>query len=543
MRLYSFLHETPLSLRALVTTFTAIIATRLLIESWIHHFAPRSGIFYLTETTHTVFFFATLFIACLLLVSALTRKTVQATAVVLLYGFLLTVCPPVLDMLIAQWFYSGVPFWSYALFDGIAGLWQSLWTFFGDSPTRGITYGTRIMIATAIIGISGYVYAVTRTAWRAIVAGSAVYILCFIMSAFPSLITILLHDTHLRTTGADVAGFIISPATILTTPITDITSSGNIKMSLVYAIIIPFLVAWLWYTFRPTQCIALLRNIRPVQTLYHSGLLLLGMLIAWHFTDATILWNPFSIMAIIVALLAVIMAWYATVIFNDIVDIDIDRISNPRRPLITHAITIRDYRSVGVFLTILSCVYIAILLPHAALLLIGYHTLSYLYNTPPLRLKRFPVIATFLAAIASFFIVAIGFILINPAHDLQNFPMRIGILLIIAYTISLPLKDLKDIRGDKKHQIFTIPVLFGERTGRVIIGSGIFTAFLLSVFLLNVRMLFIPALCCGSVAFWAVTAHRAQKFRFTPHSILWTIFGIVTIYAMSIAIVFFRVLP
>ncbi len=535
MRLATILHKTPLSLHTLATTFAAIIATRLVVESWVNHFTPRSGIFYFTETVHTMLFFATLFLACTLLIITLTRTTVYATTTLLLLGFLLTVCPPVLDMVIAHWFFSGVSFWSYSLFDGVGGLWHSLWTFFGDSPTSGITYGTRIMIAIAIIGISTYVYATTRTIWRTVTAGVAVYIICFMMSALPSILTILLHDTHLRTTGADVAGFIASPTTILTTPITDIASSGNIKMSLVYAIIFPCVTVLLWCILRRAQCVSLLRNIRPVQTLYHSGLLLVGMALAWHFTDTTVLWTPFSIAAVIVALLAVVMAWYATVIFNDIIDIDIDRISNPMRPLVIRSISVDTYRSIGVFLTILSCVYIALLLPHAAILLIGYHALSYLYNTPPLRLKRFPIIATFLAAIASFFIVAIGFILINPTHDLHTFPIRIGILLIVAYTISLPLKDLKDIRGDKKHRVFTVPVLAGERVGRIIIGSGILASFLLSIFLLNTRTLFLPAVLIGSIAFWTVIARRSNTFRFSPHATLWIVFGCVALYASILA--------
>ena len=398
------------------------------------------------------------------------------------------------------------------------------------------------MIACAIAGIGGYVLYATRTLWRALAAMGVLYIICFVMSALPSFLTMLLHDTYLHTAAADVAGFIASPTTILATPITDITAAGNTKMSLVYAVLFPLLALTAWCIVRPAQCHSLLRNIRPVQTLYHTGLLAVGMVLAWYFAGATVLWNPFSVLAVMIAFCAVVAAWYATVVFNDIVDIGIDRISNTHRPLVTDAITLSDYRTLGVVLTIGSCAYLALLVPHAALILVGYHALSYLYNTPPLRLKRFPLVATFLAAIASFLIVAIGFILLSPDHSLHHFPWRIGLLLIIAYTISLPIKDLKDIRGDKKYRIATIPVIFGAHVGRVIIGSGILLSFLLSIFLLNIRALFFPALLLGSVAFWCVTARRTNTaHRFTPHTVLWLVFGCVALYAGLIALLLARI--
>lgn len=536
MRILPALHATPLSLGALITTFCAIIITRLLTESWIDRFAPRSGVFYFTETFHTLFFFACLFTICVALIAAATRRRARDGAVVLLYGFILTLFPPVLDTVISHWWYDGVPLWSYALFDSPRGLWRSFLTFFGDNPASGITYGTRIMIGCAIIGIGGYVFAVTRALWRAIAVGIGVYIVCFAMSALPSLATMALHTTHLHTTGADVAGFIASPTTILTTSITDMAASGNIKMSLIYAVILPLVIGALWLRVRPAQARSLLKNIRPVQTLYHIGLLGTGMVIALYYTDTVVLWNTFSVLAVGVVIVGVIMAWYATVIFNDIVDIDIDRISNTTRPLVQRTITPDDYRTLGIVLTVTSCAYVALVLPHATVVLLGYHAISYLYNTPPLRLKRFPVAATFLAAIASFFVVVIGFMLLNPSHTLHDFPARVATVLIVAYTISLPIKDLKDRIGDRRSGVYTIPVVCGQQYGRLIVGCGIFVSFLAGIFVLNARALLLPTLLLGSAAFWIMAATRKMTFLFSERAVLWMIFGTVALYGAMIMV-------
>ena len=64
--------------------------------------------------------------------------------------------------------------------------------------------------------------------------------------------------------------------------------------------------------------------------------------------------------------------------------------------------------------------------------------------------------------------------------------------------ISLPIKDLKDIEGDQKNGVWTIPVLLGETWARFAIGLGIFVSYALSVVWLNAKILFFPAMILGA---------------------------------------------
>ena len=525
-----------LSLHSISVTFISLVTIRLSIEMWINRFEPQSFYFYFFEALHTTSFFFLVFIIFSILIAQFSKISLQKSVHVLLFGFIFITFPPICDWFISIIFFDGASFMSYYLFDSISGLIKNFFTFFGDRPHDGITYGTRIMIVCAIASLGTLTWLTTKSFLRTIFIMFISYVIFFILSASPSIITFLFYDTHFTTTRTDVAGFIASPTKILGNQILNPINSINIKMSFIYINISILSSLFIFYKIRKKQFISLVKNARPIQTIYHIGLLFIGMGIAFIFNDSIILLSFFDILALSLLCFAVIFAWYATVVFNDIIDQDIDKISNQKRPLITKTISENSYAHIGVFLTIFSVILVAMVNTHASLLLIAYHAISYIYNTPPLRLKRFPLAATFIAAIASFFIVAIGFIIVTPEHSLVGFPPHIAILLIIAYTISLPIKDLKDMRGDKENNIHTIPAIFGEKIGRLIIAICIFISFILSIFLLNNFSLFFPAILAGSLCFWVLTGHKKEQFIFSPLLAIWLVFFIVFIYGLILTL-------
>jgi 4-hydroxybenzoate polyprenyltransferase len=527
-----FFDRMTLSLPSFLLTFFSLIIVRLMIESWITRFAPQTAYFYFYEFLHTATFFLLLFIICILLTRTIAHISFEKSAQIFLFGFILIIFPPIIDWIISTYYYSGASFMSYYLFDNIQGLMHSFVTFFGDRPHDGITYGTRIMIVCALIFMTFITFMRTRRIKNTILMFFCAYTLFFLLSALPSLVTFVFADQHFGANRSDVASFIASPTKILGNQISGPINAINVKMTLVYIVLNTFVILSLIGKRFTIITVALIKNLRPIQTLYHIGLFFVGMGVAIIFNDAIVTLSFFSILALLILFLSIIFAWYATVIFNDIIDQKIDTISNPHRPLIKKIITVRQYRFVGMSLTVLSVVLTAAISAHAALLLVGYHTISYIYNTPPLRLKQYPFIATLLASIASFFIVAMGYIIISPIHSLERFPPQIALLLIIAYTISLPIKDLKDISGDKNDSVLTIPVLFGESTGRMIIAIGIFSSFMLSVFSLHNMKLFFPALFFGSLCFWVLTGRRDLSFIFTPTKVMGIVFLIVFFYSV-----------
>jgi 4-hydroxybenzoate polyprenyltransferase len=524
--------HTTFSIKIIILTFLALILARLGIENWISHFETHNPVFYFYEFLHTFLFFYLLFIICIALSVKIAKISLKSSITLFLFGFIFILFPPIIDWFISTIYFNGANFMSYYLFDSLNGLLHSFFTFFGDKPMDGITYGTRIMILISIMFLSLLTFLKTKQFFRTIFMAIFSYTIFFLLSAIPTFITIIISNNHLSITRTTVASIIASPTSILGNQITSPISSINIKMSLLYLLLSILVTLFIIFRLKKHLFISLLINIRPIQTIYHIGLLFIGIGIAIIFTKTTILPSFFTFTAFILLCLATIMAWYSTVIFNDCIDQDIDKISNTQRPLIQKILTQSQYTQIGILLMLLSIIIVATINPYAALVLIFYHSLSFLYNTPPLRLKRFPLIATFTAAIASFLIVAMSFITVTKTHSINEFPVHIAVLLIVTYTISLPIKDLKDIAGDKANDIFTIPVIFGERISRSIIATSIFLSFMLSIFTLGTKSILIPAILSGALCFWTLVGQKNNKFIFTTTQVLPIVFVIVTLYAI-----------
>jgi 4-hydroxybenzoate polyprenyltransferase len=130
-------------------------------------------------------------------------------------------------------------------------------------------------------------------------------------------------------------------------------------------------------------------------------------------------------------------------------------------------------------------------------------------------------------------ILFLGFTLFSGDNNLQGLSWKIILLFLISFTLVLPLKDFKDVAGDKKCNIWTIPVIFGEEKGRLINAIGIFIPFVLSVIFLNEFRLFWWALLFGSVSFLIIMTKK-------PRQLFWWVLGITTLYGLILTkIIFF----
>jgi 4-hydroxybenzoate polyprenyltransferase len=116
--------------------------------------------------------------------------------------------------------------------------------------------------------------------------------------------------------------------------------------------------------------------------------------------------------------------------------------------------------------------------------------LAFLYSADPLRLKRLPIIATALAAVASLLIFFAGFIVFSTEKNISALPNAIPLLLFFAYLAIIPIKDFKDIAGDAADGVRTLPVILGEGRAKRFIGAAVFIVFVVSPFVLSIRSLF-----------------------------------------------------
>lgn len=524
------MEETPISFYSWAVAFLSIIASRVLMENWLGSMVSKTGDYFFHHVAYTfVFFFLSYLIFLGLLMRSLKLKINQASNV-MLWGYLIIIFPPLIDFILLK-------DKLYLSFYGIYGLEEMLrrfFTFFGDNPDFGVTYGVRFEIAVTVLALITYGYLKTKKYIKALLLGLQAYVILFILGTFPSWVTVIKQGFikgFMQIGEVEIVQLFFTPAKFFSRETGTYLNALSIKLTLIYAILLFGVICLGLFLYYKKQFVAFLKNARPVQVIYHSGLLVVGIGLGIIFTDLDWDFNFFNFLSLLNIFIAIALAWLASVVFNDIYDKKIDAVTNGKRPLIVKAISESDYVTLGVVLFGASVFYAAIVNPKIALLLLGYQALAWIYSAWPFRLKRFPLIASLLSALASMLVIFMGFMLVSPAEDIVDFPKRIFWLILIALTLSLPIKDLKDIAGDKLEKVYTIPVIFGEYWGKIIIGSGIFLSYFLSVILLNEHSLIFWAIILGGASFWIVVFSGEGK-RINNYNLIWWVLGLVAIYAL-----------
>lgn len=586
-KIINSIENSPTTFWLWLAAFSSIIIVRLLVENWLGNFQNKTGLFIFYEFTHTFLFFLIAYLLFLWILHKFLKIGFKKISNILLWGYLLIITPPIIDFVVS----GGKGFWSFYKFDGIAGLFRRFLTFFGDKPEIGITYGVRMEVALALVfmfiysfiklseseklgekprisaegeSVSGEKNKKTKELkfeiWtlfenlklkienlvikypakiiiKSLVITFIAYFVFFILGTFPSWIAIAFKGFtkgFLSVGAVDTAQMFLAPAKIFSREIPEIVSSLNIKMSLVYSLVLAGILLPGMFFIHRQKFLSFLKNARFPQLIYHGGLLCAGIGSGMIFTAKNWSLNFFNVISFFVLVMAIFSAWLTSVVINDLEDEEIDKKTNVDRPLVRKIFSPREYQTLGTVLFAISLLFAAIVNFKIALLLLVYQAIAWIYSAWPFRLKRFTYVSTFVSSLASLIVFFSGFILVSPGQNISNLPRGILALLVISYTLSLPIKDFKDIDGDKENGVRTVPVVFGEYWGKIIVGSGIFLSFLFSVVFLNEPRLFWQALLFGTAAFWTVFCMKKNpaESRFNYRNIFWWILGLIFVYGL-----------
>ncbi len=533
--LFEKIETIPFTLGTWFITLFAIIAVRVAIELFFEHNPFYFADHYFYKLSHFFFTFSFTYLAALPVVAWLARVNIRQAATILCFGFLIIWVPPIIDEIISR----GAGFWSFYTFDGLAGLGERYLTFFGDRPDVGITYGVRTEVALVLFSTTLYVWIKTRNLLRTLFGTLILYTVLFLIGALPSLVTLFLmgpSEGFFTLTELDVAGFMLSPEPLYFISPPNVAVVLAIKMGLVYALLLPLLVLGILSCFFRTTLSALWHNLRLPQVIYHAGLLLIGAGLVFVYEGKITFENDWMHwIGLFMMIFAVVLAWLTSVIVNDLHDVSIDTLTNPERPLITHAIDRPTYATIGVLAFSFSLFFAGFISTQLAVLLALYQAIAWVYSAWPLRLKRFPILATLLASGASLLIFLGGYTVFSTEKSITTLPWSVPTLLFIAYTFLLPIKDFKDIPGDKADGVHTLPVLLGEARAKQFIGGMLLIMFMMSVFVFDVPHLFFLAFFFGSIAYWLLQMsskdHRYFNYRHLTHWYIALVSGYVAFVA------------
>lgn len=260
---------------------------------------------------------------------------------------------------------------------------------------------------------------------------------------------------------------------------------------------------------------AALRNVRWERVLHYSGLLALGIYMSAPKT--------LTVPVVIAAVFSICLAWAAAVSNNDLVDREIDSVSNTDRPLVVNLWTPRAFAVLGVCQTTLAVLGAVCVSETFAGCIAAYLAIAFVYSTPPLRLKKYLVVSTGLIALASLFAVAAGFVS-SGERSLSQFPLPVAIFFLVAFTSGVNFKDIKDYEGDRRDGIRTVVTWLGLRWGKLATAGCVSVGFLSAPVIFGRASLWWPSVACALMASFVVTRFRfREKFVFLTYYVYFLI--------------------
>jgi len=433
MKFFKSLIKKKLSLGKILVLVFIIISIRIVTDYALLDYPIELNIFqeYTRFFLENLYYFSVVFLLLTFFISKLIRKGFLEVANFSIRIFPIIIIPSIIDHFV----FKRTLGYEYAT------LKNFIYNFFTISWIRGdASTGISIEISLALILIGSYVYY-----WRKSILRAAVSI---ILSAL----------------------FIV----IISTP----EIFFGLRADYYYLEFLPFfyyfplmiITSVILYNLNPEKLKAILSNIRPMRSLIYVLFVILGSLAALR------LGANIEILRTFLASISLFFIWQFSVVINDIYDFEIDKISNKNRPLTSKKLSVNEYRIVA-YVFFLFAVSFSIILNFTifASAIFGL-ILAFIYSAPPIRLRKylFGNLAIGLSLVISF---AMGIFSTGDIDLIFNDKIFLfSIIIFILGSIITLIKDIKDLKGDKKHGIKNIFSLFGKQKGKIIVTTLLFFA-------------------------------------------------------------------
>lgn len=182
------------------------------------------------------------------------------------------------------------------------------------------------------------------------------------------------------------------------------------------------------------------------------------------------LWTTFAAILIaskcapppLLALKTMIVTYAMTLsvyIFNDAMDVETDKITNPSRPIVQGRASREDAIFVAFILALASLLLSFSINVETFLLCVSFLTLGFLYSAPIIYLKeKSLIVKSLVPAIGGGISGIIGG---TSMGVISPRTLYVGFMFFMIVFGGVPLMDLKDIESDKLKKIKTIPIIYG----------------------------------------------------------------------------------
>lgn len=247
------------------------------------------------------------------------------------------------------------------------------------------------------------------------------------------------------------------------------------------------------------------------------------------FARALAVFHPADVAALATLTAAMLAAVLAAMCWNDLADVEGDRISEPRRPLPGGLLTPAQISAAGKALAA-GALFLALCVSYVAFLIVlACLLLAAAYSIPPLRLKRLPFVATAALAGLSVLSALAGFSLFAQETAPVVFPGRVALALMVGVTLGFTAKDLKDADGDRRSGIRTVATALSPRTARLVTAGLVAAGYLVTPAILPLGGVLVAASLLGA-ATGVLLVLRARR----PDGPLLAVFSLYAVLVLGL---------
>lgn len=530
------LEETEVSIIQWIISFVGIIFVRFFLEQL--SLPSTSGIIASDSFTliHYGLFYITAIIGLIYIVGIGSGGNYRNLFSLALFCLPIIWIAPITDLIVSL----GHGFAMSYIITNPSVLFFDFLTFFGPHLTKGVTVGIRLEIILILYSIFWYVKRIKSTK-KAFLTVFYSYIFLFSILTLPSIIYAFALLFHLNKNSLDILSFykdIFSVSTISFNIIHSTLLFGTLErffelafdkfMSQLFFILAFIFTTLLFWKTWPTKFIAVIKNSRLERIIHYYILLIFGLIYALASGH-----GHFSSWVDIFGILSLFLSWYGSWMFavhiNDIADVSIDTISNVHRPLIQNAVTTEEMRQTAFIWLIVSLTGSWAAGYYPFFMNLVFTACYFIYSSEIVRFKRVPILSSFLISIACLSSVYAGFFFLSFDKTFRAFSPVFTLGIIVIFTLASNIRDLKDIEGDTENNIRTLPVIFGEKKGKLIVGILLALSFLIIPLFFSLR-LFIFSIPASFIGFKLATK--------TPYKEK-NIFLLYFLYVVSGSLVFF----
>jgi hypothetical protein len=237
--------------------------------------------------------------------------------------------------------------------------------------------------------------------------------------------------------------------------------------------------------------LSVLKSMGLFKTLHFILIFILGMLLFKAHIGRLILEN---IGSFILSVISILLVWALANIISEL---------NSQEPLNSKHSKV----AIGVFLAATaSAISINFTTLYFILLAISA---SIIYLLPPIKLKRFPLISKILISFNLFLLVLLGWLF--AGGEILEFPNIFTIFFLVFFTLCMNFMDIKDYITDKKTGLRTLPVEFGEKRAKFLIGFTVLITYIAAPWLFLEKMLLLPALILGLLQFYLINRKNYKE--------------------------------